>query len=88
MILEWSKDSFLTGNGKCYLVKKFHASQKHAVIKLISTKGHRKRYIQDWWPISLLDRDVKLISQASAESLKNVLSLIMPSNQNAYVKEK
>ena len=72
---------------KAYLVKQLSASQKQAVIKLIE-KGRNKRYIQNWQPISLLNVDVKLISKALAERLKNVLPEIISSNQNADVKNR
>ena len=72
---------------KAYLVKQLSASQKQAVIKLIE-KGCDKRYIQNWQPISLLNVDVKLISKALAERLKNVLPEIISSNQNADVKNR
>ena len=71
-----------------YLVKQLSTSQKQAVIKLIEKKGRDKRYIQNWRPISLLNVDVKLISKALAEHLKNVLPEITSPNQNAYVKNR
>ena len=73
---------------KAYLVKQFSASQKQAVIKLIEKKGRDKRYIKNWRSISLLNVDVKLISKALAERLKNVLPEIISPNQNAYVKNR
>ena len=73
---------------KAYLLKQLSASQKQAVIKLIEEKGREKRYIQNWRPISLLNVDVKLISKALAERLKNVIPEIICSNQNAYVKNR
>ena len=73
---------------KAYLVKQLSASQKQAVIKFIEKRGCNKRYIQNWRPISLLNVDVKLISKALAECLKNVLPEIISPNQNAYVKNR
>ena len=70
---------------KAYLVKQLSTSQKQVVIKLIEKKGLDKRYIQNWWPIFLLNVDVKLISKALAECLKNVLHEIISPNQNAYM---
>ena len=49
-------------------------------------KRRDRRFIQNWRPISLLKVDVKLISKALAECLKNALPKIISSNQNAYVK--
>ena len=82
------KVPLLLATEKAYLVKQLSASQKQAVIKLIEKKGRGKRYIQNWQPISLLNVDVKLISKALAERLKNVLPEIIPPNQNAYVKNR
>ena len=65
------------------LVKK-QTKKKQAVIKINRKKG----IIQNWRPISLLNIDVKLISKASAERLKNVLPEIMSPNQNASVKNR
>ena len=73
---------------KAYLVKQLSALQKQAVIKLIEKKGRNERYIQNWRPISLLNVDIKLISKALAERLKNVLHEIISPNQNAYVKNR
>ena len=73
---------------KAYLAKQLSASQKQAVIKLIEKKGRDKGYIQNWRPIFLLNVDVKLISKALTERLKNVLPEIISPNQNAYVKNR
>ena len=56
--------------------------------KINRKKGRGKRYIQSWRPISLLNVDIKLISKALAERLKNVLPEIISPNQNAYVKNR
>ena len=58
---------------KSYLVKQHSTSQKQAFTKLIEKKGRDNRYIQNWRLIPLLNVDVKIISKALAESLKNFL---------------
>ena len=73
------KISLLLAIEKAYLVKQ-------VVIKLIENEGRDKRYIQNWRAISLLNLDVKLISKALAERLKNVLPEIISSNENPYIK--
>ena len=35
-------------------------SQKQAIIKLIEKKDRAKGFIKNWWPISLLNVDIKL----------------------------
>ena len=44
-------------------------SQRQAIIKLIEKKDRDKRFIQNWRPISLLNVDLKVISQGL--SLRN-----------------
>ena len=82
------KTPLLLAIEKAYLVKQLSESQKQAVIRLIEKEGLDRRYIQNWQPISLLNVDVKLISKALAERLKNVLPEIISPNQNAYVKNR
>ena len=57
------------------------ASQRQAVIGLIEKKKI-KRFIQNWTPI--LSVDLKIISKALSEKLKNLIS----THQTAYVKNK
>ena len=67
---------------KAYLVKQLSTSQFNP------KKERDKRCVQNWRPISLLNVDLKLISKALAEHLKNVLPKIISPNQNAYVKNR
>ena len=45
-----------------------------------------KKLIRNWWPISLLNVDIKPISKALAERLKKFLPSSISKNQTAYVK--
>ena len=63
-------------------------SQRQAVIKLIAKKYRDKRFVKNWWPISLLNVDTKILSKSLAEKLKNVLPELISSNQTAYVKNR
>ena len=45
-------------------------SQRQAIIKLIEKKDKDKRFIQNWRPISLLNVDLKIISEALSEKVK------------------
>ena len=48
-------------------------SQRQAIIKLIEKKDTDKRFIKNWRLISLLNADLKIISNALSEKLKKVL---------------
>ena len=48
-------------------------SQRQAIIKLIEKKIRDKRFIKNWRPVSLLNIDSKIISEALSEKLKEVL---------------
>ena len=76
------KGPLLLAIEKAYLVKQLSTSQFNP------KKGRDKRCVQNWRPISLLNVDLKLISKALAEHLKNVLPKIISPNQNAYVKNR
>ena len=61
------------------------SSQKQAVITLIEKWGKDKRFIKNWRPISLLNVDIKIASEALAMSLKKVISKLIAYDQTAYV---
>ena len=63
-------------------------SQRQAIIKLIEKKDRDKRFIKNWRPISLLNVDLKIISKALSEKLKEVLPDLISSQQRAYVKNR
>ena len=65
--------------------KELSNSQKQAVIRLIENKDKDKRYIQNWRPLSLLDTDVKILSKALVQRLKETLPFLISLNQSAYV---
>ena len=47
-----------------------------------------KRYIKNWQPISLLNFNIKIISKALLERLKNVLSSLISTQQTVYIKNR
>ena len=47
-----------------------------------------KRYIKNWWPIPLLNFNIKIISKALLERLKNVLSSLISTQQTVYIKNR
>ena len=61
-------------------------SQKQGIIKLIEKKNKDKRYVTNWGPISLLNVDVKIASQAITLRLEKVLSDLISDEHCAYVK--
>ena len=54
-------------------------------MKLIEKKDRGKRFIKNWWPISLLNVDMKLISKVIASHLKSVISTKVNESQVAHV---
>ena len=56
-------------------------SQRQAIIKLIEKKLRDKRFIKNWRPVSLLNIDSKIISEALSEKLKEVLPDLISSQQ-------
>ena len=56
-------------------------SQRQAIIKLIEKKIRDKRLIKNWRPVSLLNIDSKIISEALSEKLKEVLPDLISSQQ-------
>ena len=64
------------------------ASQRQAIIRLIEKKDRDKMQIKNWRPISLLNVDMKIVSQALATRIKEVLPSIISNQQTAYVKNR
>ena len=58
--------------------KAFSTSQKQAVIKILGKKDKDKRFIEKWRPMSLLNRDMKIISKVLSTRI----------NETAYVKNR
>ena len=67
------------------ITKCLSASQKQAVIKLLTKKDKDKRFIENWRPISLLNIDTKILSKVLANRLKPTLPSIIVHDQTAYV---
>ena len=68
------------------LVKRNSAPHKDRQLLNSSKKKDKdKRIIQNWWPISFLNVDVKIISKALSKCLKNALPSLISDNQSAYV---
>ena len=55
---------------------------------MLEKKDKDKRFIKNWRPISLLNRDMKIISKILSTRMKNVLLFLISSNQMAYVKNR
>ena len=56
------------------------------MITLIEKKGHDKRMIKNWRPISLMNVDMKIATKIISKRIENVLPNIIHPNQTAYVK--
>ena len=63
-------------------------SQKQATIKLIDKKDRDRRYIKHRRPISLLNVDMKIASEAHALRVEKMLPDIIQADQYAYIKGK
>ena len=63
-------------------------SQRQAIIKLIAKNDHNKRYIKNWRPISLLNVDTKILSNAFSKKLKTVLPTLISSQQTVSAKKR
>ena len=61
------------------------ASQHKGVLTLLH-KGGEREDIENWRPLTLLNCDYKIISKLLAERLKNVLTKLIHSDQNGFVK--
>ena len=75
----------MNSNSQTKISKKLITSQRQAFIKLTVKEDKDKRFIKSWRPISLLNIDYKIISKAFSVRLKNVLQLLISSQQTAYV---
>ena len=75
----------MNSNSQTKISKKLITSQRQAFIKLTVKEDKDKRFIKNWRPISLLNIDYKIISKAFSVRLKNVLQLLISSQQTAYV---
>ena len=62
-------------------------TQRQAIIKLLTKKDRDRKFVKNWWPISLLNVDTKLLAKSLAEKLKHAFPDLI-SNQTAYVKNR
>ena len=58
------------------------------MIKLLENKGRNKRLIKNWRPISLLNINLKILSEALAAKLKSVLPSRIALQQTVHVQNK
>ena len=79
------KYAFLKSLKKAKEKGQLSISQRQAVIKLTEKKDRDKRYNKNWRPISLLNVDTKIISNALAAKLKKAFPTIISSNKTVYV---
>ena len=71
---------------ECFEKGEMSRSQKQAVVTLIEKKGKDRSLLENWWPISLVNVDAKIMSKVIATRLKNALSQIIHHNQTGFVK--
>ena len=58
------------------------------MVKLLENKGRKKRLIKNWRRISLLNINLKILSEVLAAKLKLVLPSRIASQQTAHVQNK
>ena len=81
-------NTLITALNHSFTTGMLSTSQRQAVITLIEKKGKDKRFMKNWWPISLINIDTKIASKALAARMENVLTSIVHCNQTAYVKDR
>ena len=64
------------------------SSQKQAVITVIKKKDRDVMLIRNWRPISLINVDIKIASNALAFRVRKVLPSLIHYDQTVYVKER
>ena len=62
------------------------SSQKQTLITQLEKKEKDRRFLKNWRPISLVNLDVKIASKAIARRLEAVMPLLIPANQNGFIK--
>ena len=60
-------------------------SQRQAAVTLIEKQGKDKRFIKNWRPISLMNKDIKIASKEINLKLKTVITKLIQCDQTAYV---
>ena len=56
------------------------------MITQLEKKEKDRRFLKNWRPISLVNLDVKIASKAIARRLESVMSLLIPANENGFIK--
>ena len=82
------KEIFVDSVREAKEIEHLSTFQRQAIIESIGKKDRDKRFIKNWWPVSLLNVDSKIISKAVSEKLKQVLPDLIFSQQTAYVKNR
>ena len=86
----WSliSEPFIRCANECFERGEMSSSQKQAVITLTEKKGKDRSSLENWWPISLVNVDAKIMSKVLATRIKNVLPDIIHHNQSGFVKDR
>ena len=68
-----------------YETGELSATQKRSILSLIFKKND-KQMLKNWRPISLLNTDYKILTHVLANRLKTVITQIIHTDQNGYIK--
>ena len=79
-----SESFFRCANG-CFEKGEMSCSQKQAVITLLEKSGKDRTFLENWWPISLVNVDTKIMSKVIAARVKKVFMLKIVSLVKQYV---
>ena len=80
-----SGDSLVASFNTAFEAGNMSTSQRQAIITLIDKKDKDRSLLDNWRPISLLNTDVKILSEALAFCINKVLPNIIHHNQSGYV---
>ena len=84
----WADISTLLLNAiKCAFEKGLLSiSQRSGILSLLPKENKLHYFIKNWWPITLLNYDYKIIAKAIANRIRKVLLYIVNSDQTGFLK--
>ena len=78
----------LNSLNESFQVGEMSQTQKQEIITLLPKGDKPCEFIKNWWPISLINVDCKLLSGVLAQRLKKVLPKIIGNEQKGFLKRR